>query len=121
MTTATLTYKAIQQRVTLLHAFKINWKMVYFLGILFCFSMVVFYVLLVNQLTGGTYVIKGYNKQISTLIDENKALEDSFAESGFLGDVQEKTKGLNFEKITQVKYVQILDNALAKVPINYQK
>lgn len=119
MTTLTLSYKAVQSRVASINLFKINWKIVYFLGILFCFSMVVFYVLLVNQLTGGTYVIKSYNKQIITLINENKSLEDSFAESGFLGNVQEKTKELSFEKTTQVKYVQILENSLAQVTKSY--
>ncbi len=114
MTIATLSYRAIQSKVTSINVFKLNWKIVYFLGILFCFSMLLFYVLLVNQLTSGTYLIKSYNKQINTLTNQNKTLEDSFAQGQFLGSVQEKTAELSFQKTTQVKYIQILDNSLAR-------
>ena len=76
--------------------------------------MLVMYVFLVNQLTGGTYLIKNYNKEIESLSRENKILENNFAEAGFLGSVQNKTRELNFEKTTKVTYVQILDNSLAK-------
>ena len=118
MTTATLAYRTVQSKVILTHLFKVNWKIFYFLGVLICFAMLVFYVFLINHLTGGTYIIKDYNKQINTLTQENKILEDNFAQSQFLGSVQEKTQILGFEKTTKVNYVEILDNSLAKAPIN---
>ncbi len=114
MTTATLSYKAVQNKAASINLFKVNWKIVFFSGILLCFSMLVFYVFSVNQLTGGTYLIKNYNKEIGSLLKENKILENNFAEAGFLGGIQNKTKELNFEKTTKVTYVQILDNSLAK-------
>ncbi len=116
MTTATLAYKAVQSKVTSIHLVKIPWKLMYFSATLLCFFMVIWYIFLINQLTNGTYIIKNYNKQIHTITAENKTLENSFAKSGFLGSVEEKTQALNFEKTTHVTYVQILDNSLARAP-----
>ncbi len=114
MTTATLAYKTVQSKVTSINLLKVNWKIFYFFGVLICFAMLVFYVFLINQLTGGTYAIKDYNRQISKLTSENKILEDNFAKSQFLGSVQEKTQTLGFEKTTKVKYIQLPDTSLAK-------
>ncbi len=66
-----------------------------------------------NELTRGTYLIKSYEKQISDLSRQNRELEVGFAESSFLGQVRAKTQELNFEKTTKVKYIQILDSAIA--------
>ena len=120
MTTATLglSYRAvshkIKNRVLSLHFIKINWKVVYFLAFLALVSMIVFYILMVNQLTKGAYLIKNYNKDVTALLKENKILEASFAESGFLGGVQEKAKELSFHKTTGVTYINILQNSLAE-------
>ncbi len=77
-----------------------------------CLSIL--YAFLINELTSGTYFIKNYGKQINILSQENRNLEVSFAKTGFLGTVEQRTKELNFEKTTSVKYIQILDASLAK-------
>ena len=115
MTTATLSYRAVNHKFQSVSFPRINWKIVYMLAILLSVVMLVFYVYLVNQLTRGTYLIKNYNKEISALSKENNSLETSFAQSGFLGSVQDKVTQLSFEKTTEVKYVQILGNSLAKL------
>lgn len=114
MTTLALTYKGIHQKITSLSLPTINWKLISLLSILFFVAMLVSYVFLVNQLTGGVYLIKNYNKEISTLSKENRILETNFAESGFLGQVNQKAKNLNFEKTTEVTYVQVRDTSLAQ-------
>lgn len=114
MTTLALTYRDIHQKVKALSWPAINWKLILLLGVLFFVAMLVSYVFLVNQLTRGVYLIKSYNKEISTLSKENRRLETNFAESGFLGQVNQKAKNLNFEKTTKVTYVQILDSPLAR-------
>ncbi len=115
MTTLTLTHKQIYHKVRLLNLPNINWKLVSFLTMLFFVAMLVLYVLLVNKLTDGVYLIKSYNKEMSILSRDNKMLETTFAQSGLLGKVTEQAKNLNFEKTTQVTYVHILDSPLAKV------
>lgn len=80
-------------------------------------ALLVFYVVQINNLARGFYQINSYEKQISTLSEENKNLQVSFAENSFLGQALEKIQALNFQKTTatSVKYMQILD-ASAKAP-----
>ncbi|OGZ64733.1 MAG: hypothetical protein A3A98_01955 [Candidatus Staskawiczbacteria bacterium RIFCSPLOWO2_01_FULL_40_39] len=112
MTTATLAYRAIGSKLAWTQPLRVNWKAMYILGIIFALLFCVTYIFGINQLTRGAYLIKNYNKEISSLLEENRKLEIDFAESGFLGGVQEKVKQLSFEKTKGVKYVQILDNSL---------
>ncbi len=114
MTTLTLSYRTIHNKITSVNFLKIPWKLVYCLLLLFSLSLLVFYIYSVNELTRGTYLIKNYNKEADSLIKENKVLENNFAETSFLGLVQEKAKQLSFEKTTEVKYVEILESSLAK-------
>jgi len=104
MTTLTLSYSSW---------LGINWKMVCTAGFLVACSLLIIYAFLINELTGGTYLIKNYDKQIDTLSQENRNLEVSFAKTGFLGSVEQKTQELNFEKTTSVKYIKILDTSVA--------
>lgn len=114
MTTTTLSYRAINRKITSLHFPKINWKAVYLIGILFSLLMLVFYVYLINNLTKGTYLIKNYEKEIKLISQENNRLEISFADSSFLGEILDRAKELSFEKTKDIKYIQILENSLAK-------
>ncbi len=92
----------------------VNLRMVYLIGIPMLFLMLVFYIYSINVLTGGSYVIKNYNKQIAALQDENAALQTRFAASDFMGMVQSKAGGLGFEKTAQVTYIEVIGNALAQ-------
>lgn len=58
-------------------------------------------------------MINSYEKRISELTEEKKDLELSFAESGFLSQVQEKIRALDFQKAVSVKYIQVPDSSLA--------
>ena len=115
MTTLTLTYRQIHHKVTSLSLPGMNWKLVSLSSILFFVAMLVSYVFLVNQLTNGVYLIKNYNKEVSALSRDNKILETTFAESGFLGKVTRRAQDLNFEKTTQVTYIEVLDSPLVSV------
>lgn len=96
---------------------KINWQKFYIFSIacLICVSIIllVFYVFGINQLTKGSYLIQNYEKKINVLSAESGGLQMSFAESSFLGGTQDRVKQLSFEKTTEVKYIQVLDNSLA--------
>ena len=58
-------------------------------------------------------MIKSYQKEIFDLTNNNAKLEMNFAESSFLGQVQEKAHSMNFEKIKNIKYIQVIDSTLA--------
>lgn len=72
-----------------------------------------FYVWQINALTKGSYLITSYEKQISKLTQENKNLQVSFAERSFWGQALQKMQALNFQKVGNVTYIQILDNSVA--------
>ena len=96
---------------------KLNWNILCFIGLFTIMFLLFFYVYSVNELTKGTYLIKNYEKQTNNLLQENKGLEVDFAKSGFLGNLEVKTKELSFEKTQKIKYIQIQasDNSIAVV------
>lgn len=114
MTTATLNYRAIHSKITSVNFPIIKLKIVYLTFILLSLLMLVFYVYSVNQLTKGTLIIKNYYKEIGLLTKENRSLEISLAEAGFLGRAAERAGELSFEKTKNIKYIQILEGSLAK-------
>jgi|SRR3989344_6941469 len=121
MTTVSLSYRAIGNKITSVHLPRIPWRIVYCLGIALSVGMLVFYVYLVNEMTRSVYVIKNYEKEITVLLGENKKLEAHFTKTNLLGKMTDKARELSFEKTTNIKYVQILESSLAKVPQNYQR
>lgn len=114
MTTATLSLA----KAAKFPEIKVNWKMFCVAGFFLSLALLVFYVLQINYLTKGYYLINSYEKQISKLTNENQNLQVSFAENSFLGQVSQKAQALNFQKTTSVKYVQIPDSS---VGYNYKK
>jgi hypothetical protein len=115
MTTATLNFtraqKNIQTRIDSIDFPSVNWKSVCIVGFFVSIFLLVFYVLQINSLTRGSYVINSYENQISKLTDENKNLEISFAENSFMGEALVKIQGLNFQKADSVKYINILNDS----------
>jgi predicted membrane protein len=96
---------------------KLNWNILCFAGLIMIMFLLFFYVYSINELTRGAYFIKNYERQTDALLQKNKNLEVGFAKSGFLGNLEIKTKELVFEKVKEVKYIQIQisDNSFAAV------
>lgn len=100
-------------------AIKLNWNLCCFVGLFMIMFLLFFYVYTINELTKGAYLIKNYEKRTDELSQKNKDLEVSFAKSGFLGNLETKTRELVFEKVKKIKYIQIQvsDNSFAAVKI----
>lgn len=98
---------------------EINWRKFLILGIFgFIFLTFLFlcsYIYFINNLTFGSYSINKYEKDINNLLKENAILESEFAQIGFLAGVQEKAEILSFEKIKEIKYIQVKEGVLASV------
>lgn len=77
-------------------------------------ALLVFYVFSINELTRGVYTIKNYNKQVSVLLKENKALANRFSSNNFLIKAQERAQELSFQKTEDISYVQVLETSIAK-------
>ena len=105
MTTLALSAKSVQRKVKSISLPMINWKLFYLMGIALALVMVISYIFLINQLTEGVYLIKKYNKDISSLYKENDVLEARFAKINFMENVVSKTK--------DIKYLQIIESSLA--------
>lgn len=101
MTTLTLTYPSINK--------KVSWKAYCSCAFLIALCLAIFYVLEINYMIRGSYLIKGYQKQIDSLSQENKVLEANFAKTSFMGTIGDKTQEMSFKKVKGVKYIQILE------------
>ena len=113
MTTHTLTRSIVHTRLPLIRLPKLRLRIFGILGFCLILSLLMFYVFQINETIRGGYLIKNYLKKIDRLSQENKLLEINFAHISSLGNIEDKTKELNFEKITQIKYIQILESPLA--------
>ncbi|MDO8486619.1 MAG: hypothetical protein Q7S77_02920 [Candidatus Staskawiczbacteria bacterium] len=111
MTTLTLAYSSITKKANSFNFLRINWKAYCFGAFLISLCLAIFYVLQINYMIGNTYLIKDYQKQINSLSQENKILEVDFAKTSFMETIGEKTQEMSFEKVKNVKYVQILEGS----------
>ncbi len=109
MTTLNLAHSSINKKVNSLSFPKINWKAYCLCAFLIALCLAIFYVLEVNQMIKGSYLVKGYQKQIDNLLEENRTLERGFAKTSFMGAIGEKTQEMSFEKVKEIKYIQILE------------
>ena len=110
MTTHTLSL----QKISFIKLPRINWKFYMVLGFCLVFMLSILYVLQINGMIAGSYMIKDYQKQINSLITTNKNLEVNLAQISYLENIQKKTEEMNFELVQTIKYIQILDNSLAQ-------
>lgn len=116
MTTAVLNYIKSQKARVKIDSISfphVNWKIVCIFGVAFLAMALVFYAYQISNLTRGYYLINSYEKEITNLSKENKNLQLSFAESSFLAGVLQKAEDLNFQRISSVKYIQIIDSPIA--------
>lgn len=73
----------------------------------------VFYIFQVNALTRETYLIKNYEKNLGQLSSESETLKVDFSKVNSLSNLENYLQNGNFEKVTQVKYIQILESSVA--------
>ena len=106
--------RAAQAKAMAIPVMNVNWKFIYFMAFMISLAMLVFYIFGINALTEGTYNIKNYNKQVKSLLAENRDLQIEANQTSYLGLTQEKAKELNFQKSTNITYVHVLQDSLAR-------
>jgi len=74
--------------------------------ILMLLSLVI-YIFQVNFLTREVYLIGDYEKQLTQLTQENENLEIGFSKANSLTNLDHYLQNEKFEKVSQVKYIQI--------------
>lgn len=76
-------------------------------------TLLVFYIFQVNTLANETYLIQSCEKKLSQLSGDNETLEVSFSKADSLSNIENYLQSQNFEKVSQVKYIHILESSVA--------
>jgi hypothetical protein len=87
---------------------KILWFLTLF-SLIFVFCLTIFQMSLYAQ---EIFLIKSYEKKISTLKEENKNLEIEFSQTNSLSNLNEYLK--DFEKVKNVKYIKLTGSSVAE-------
>jgi len=93
---------------------KINWKLLIFLGFCTMLFFSVLYIFQINQMIEKSYLIRSYEKEMIQLTQENKNLEVNLAQISYIENIQQRAKELNFASVKTIKYIEALDESLAK-------
>ena len=103
--------QSISQGLVVLPKFpKISLKFFWILSFISVISLLIFYIFQVNSMIGETYLIQNYQRKIKELFQENKTLEVNFYQANSLSTIENLVKNLNFEKVEQVHYIQVLES-----------
>jgi len=103
--------QSISQRLVVLPKFpKIGLRAFWILSFISIISLLIFYVFQVNSMIGETYLIQNYQRKINELSRENKTLGINFYQANSLSTIESLVKNLNFEKVEQIHYIQVLES-----------
>lgn len=89
-------------------------KIIWFLGFILALVLLVFYIFQVNLMTKEIYSIQNYQRKINDLSRENKILEINLSQQNSLSNIETLARGLNFEKVDKIRYIQVLESQVAK-------
>lgn len=106
---------ALNQIILLTRCVDLRWTRRFFAAIMMVsvFSLMVFYVFQVNNLTSSSYSLQDYQKNIEKLTRENEMLEKSLAGTKLLSDVEGRTLEFGFEKVNKINYIQTIETSVA--------
>jgi acetolactate synthase regulatory subunit len=71
------------------------------------------YVFQVCEMTKESYVIHSHNSKINHIISESRANDYSFLELNSLYRVEEVIGNLGFERVSNIKYIDVSENQVA--------
>lgn len=89
-----------------------------FPGILLMFMLLLMclYVVQINLMVSATYRISGYEKEFQVLSQETKDLQAEHAASLSFKTIEDIASSLQFEKVANVKYLQVGGAVVAQIP-----
>ncbi len=76
-----------------------------FILVITLFSLCVFQVI---KTTAESYLITGYEREITKISQENKDLKILLSQQNSLGDLEKMAGELNFEPVTKIHYIKVL-------------
>ena len=92
------------------------WGMKLFWVVLFSISiaaLLIFYILQINFLTKEAYFLQSDETKVNQLSGENETLKVNFSKANSLTNIDGYLSNQDFEKVSQVKYIRILESSVA--------
>lgn len=88
----------------------LSFKIFRTLGLISITLLSVFYIFQINAMMNEIYLTHNYQRKLKNLSQENKTLEISFSQESSLSNIEALIKNLNFEKVNQIHYIQVLES-----------
>ncbi|MDO8559269.1 MAG: hypothetical protein Q7R84_02950 [bacterium] len=112
MSTQFLT-QAISEKIGFPALPKINIRKMWALGLIPIAAILVFYIFQISEITKAVSLISRYEKEMIVLYQQNKELEAGLFGGNSLADLDSALINLNYEKVSKVYYIQIMDSEMA--------
>lgn len=90
-----------------------NLKTVLILSIFSILALSLFSLYQVNEMTRTFYLMRGYEKKISLISQEQEGLENNLSQSKSIDDIETAIKGLGFEPVGAMRYVKSSEGGVA--------
>ena len=110
MTTASISLPNILQLP------KITWRFLGFFGAFLFALLLVFYIFQVNEVTRVNFLIANSQKQIASLVQENKSLERELSQIKSPASLEATFRDLSYEKTQKIHYIQLMGDTVAVGP-----
>ncbi|OIO46210.1 MAG: hypothetical protein AUJ31_02335 [Parcubacteria group bacterium CG1_02_39_15] len=85
----------------------LNLKLFWTLAFAAAVFLVIFYIFQINIFTRDFYLNQQSKQNLEALTQENEALKIDFSKAGSLANINNYLQSQSFEKVKQVKYIQI--------------
>ncbi len=82
-------------------------------GLISIAAIIVFYIFQISEITKAVSLVSEYEKEITALYRQSNELEEGLFEGNFLTDLDAALNNLNYEKVSKVYYIQIMDSEMA--------
>ena len=76
-------------------------------------TLLFLYVFQTSTMAKGNALIESYESKIEEIYGQNKDLEITFSQKNSLKNSENLLESLNFEKVTKIDYIQILETSVA--------
>jgi len=110
----TVLSQVISQKLVLPKIGKVSLRKFLLLNVAFIAFSLMFYMFQNNEMVRNTYLTKDMEGKISKISQENAFLEKNILKSNSLSFIETSAQKLNFEKVGEIKYIQIMDNKVVR-------
>ena len=84
------------------------------LSLFLVFTLMVFYVFQVSDLATRLGQMQSYEKKLTKLSHENEMFELTISGQNSISYLENRIKDLDFEKITNIRYIKVVDQKVAE-------